>query len=140
MPTKARPLCSACKTNKSPMWRKDESGIVMCNSCYLNHLSVSASKDENETGSVTSDNDSLQSGSHIGLRTAIVAAKQTDALSNMSSSKSYTSNSQVRKSMRIKQPKSKAQSKANVFKGKNRRSMFKRNVSKSNFSVTFFIS
>lgn len=129
MPWKSRPLCSACKTNTSPMWRKDEFGIVMCNSCYLNHLSVKCAKDD--TLSVTSDSDSMQSGSNSGLRTAIVAAKQSEAMcaGNFSSSREHSSGSHVRKSTRIKPYKSKAQQKANPWKGKNRRYIFKKSVS-----------
>lgn len=129
MPWKARPACSACKTHVSPMWRKDEFGIVMCNSCYLNHLSVGSSKDE--TYSIASDSDSLQSGSNnSGLRTAIVAAKQSDNFSsNTNATKDSSANVNVRKSSRIRPAKSKSQQKSYPWKGKNRRYVFKKNVS-----------
>ena len=141
MPWKTKPLCSACKTNTSPMWRKDEFGIVMCNSCYLNHLSISSTKEE--TQSVVSDSDSMQSGSHNGLRTAIVAAKQSDMLSLSNSNKDSSANSSnVRKSTRIKpHHKSKAQNRSNPGKGKNKRYIFKKRVSEMYyvFSVMFLV-
>ena len=110
------------------MWRKDESAAVMCNSCYLNHLSMDNVKDE--TNSIASESESVQSGSNSGLRVAIVAAKQTDNISIASLKDQSNSNaSNVRKSARIKPSKSKAQQKANPWKGKNRRYVFKKNVS-----------
>ncbi|XP_067938349.1 GATA zinc finger domain-containing protein 1-like [Watersipora subatra] len=143
MPWKTKPSCSACKTNTSPMWRKDEFGIIMCNSCYLNHLSASSVKDE--TASIPSDSDSLQSGSNNGLRTAIVAAKQNDLLNitNTNFSKDFSNNnSNVRKSTRIKPyHKNKTQLKANPWKGKNRRYIFKKKAPiKSHPSVSTIIT
>lgn len=133
MPIGRRPSCSACKTTASPMWRKDELASVMCNSCYLNHLSIDNVKDE--TSSIASDSESIQSGSNSGLRTAIVAAKLTDNGSINILKEQSNSSSNVRKSARIKPSKSKAQQKANPWKGKNRRYIFKKNVSITSHSV-----
>lgn len=103
-------------------------GVIMCNSCYLNHLTMDNCKDD--TNSIASDSESIQSGSNSGLRTAIVAAKHNESSTNGSVSKDLLSaSSLVRKSSRIKPSKSKATHKANPWKGKNRRYIFKKSVS-----------
>ncbi|XP_023220858.1 GATA zinc finger domain-containing protein 1-like [Centruroides sculpturatus] len=35
MPFGVKPLCSMCKTTVSSMWRKNDKGEVMCNSCVV---------------------------------------------------------------------------------------------------------
>lgn len=124
MPFGQRPACSACRATVTLMWRKDELGSVMCNSCYINHLNL-VTKDD--SCSIISDSDSIHSGSNSGIRLATLSSRQSD-VSNQPS-KEVMSSSNVRKSMRIK-PKSKAhQYKTNSGKGKNKKSVPKKPVS-----------
>lgn len=128
MPFGAKPVCSSCKTSSTAMWRRDDGNTVMCNSCYLNHLSGPVKDD---SCSVISDSESIHSGSNSGLRTAIVAAKYNDSTASASKDVTTSFYGHIRKSSRIKpQTKPKAQTKSNAGKGKSRRFAFKKSVSR----------
>lgn len=124
------PKCTGlgCNRSQTTMWRMDDTNGLICNTCYSKGQSVPHPHKE-DSYSVISDSDSMNSGSNSGLRTALCAVKSggDTGLSKDVASCYYVN---VRKSSRIKpQPKPQKQSKSNAGKGKNRRFVFKRSVS-----------
>jgi len=102
MPFGMKPVCSACKTTNSSMWKKGGGGEVLCNAC------------SNKNGS------NGKEGNNNGVLT--IASK--------SNGNSGGAGPVLRKSARIKPSKHKFQNtaKAVATKGKSRRIIFKKSV------------
>ncbi|XP_019632126.1 PREDICTED: GATA zinc finger domain-containing protein 1-like [Branchiostoma belcheri] len=121
MPLGVRPCCSTCKTTDSPMWRRNELGDVLCNSCSLKQL--------NSVPAVTQEN-----GGDCSNNT-------TQPLQHQNGNKAEKI--QLRKSMRVRSAKTKAlqqTGKGTVTKGKSRRIIFKKNPLKAPAAVSTIVT
>ena len=113
MPLGVKPICVTCKTENSTLWRRSPDGEILCNSCGLKHR---PSGDGSEDGTVrpptgganSSGPNGGGSGGRFGREGTRKSARNV-------------------KKLRYKQIVNNAKSQAT--KGKNRRIIFKRNVS-----------
>eukprot|EP00058_Branchiostoma_floridae_P027491 XP_002612982.1 hypothetical protein BRAFLDRAFT_74772 [Branchiostoma floridae] len=120
MPLGVRPCCSTCKTTDSPMWRRNEFGDVLCNSCSLKQLQLSAAPPAQENGD---------------------SNNTTQPLQHQNGNKAEKI--QLRKSMRVRSAKTKAlqqTGKGTVTKGKSRRIIFKKNPLKAPAAVSTIVT
>ncbi|XP_035658146.1 GATA zinc finger domain-containing protein 1-like [Branchiostoma floridae] len=120
MPLGVRPCCSTCKTTDSPMWRRNEFGDVLCNSCSLKQLQLSVAPPAQENGD---------------------SNNTTQPLQHQNGNKAEKI--QLRKSMRVRSAKTKAlqqTGKGTVTKGKSRRIIFKKNPLKAPAAVSTIVT
>ena len=106
MPFGLKPCCVNCKTSDAPIWRKNDKAEILCNSC-ANTSNIKPS---------------------VSIETpAPVAIKKENGGNGNNGSNTPSSGSNTRKSTR--KPATKSKQFATV-KGKSRRSIFKKSVSK----------
>lgn len=103
MPLGAKPICISCEANVSTLWRRAASGDPICNSCY---------NKQNENGNQSN-----------GGQNGVASIMKTTGNGNGPT---------LRKSSRIKPSKHKfiSATKALATKGRSRRVIFKKSVSK----------